>query len=399
VLVATLLVSTVGTASGRTTSASKTACKKTSGEPVLISMVAFLSGASATPGLFVPAATAAMKSVNCEGGVKGRPIKLIVCDGSLFTDPNKGQNCARDAIQQGVVASVGSSPDNNVSKAFDDAGVPIIGVALSPVAFTAKTSFPLNAGVPGALAGLAAGLYDRGARKIRVLVVETPSAAAIASFANKGLEPRGAKALETVQLPSDPAADDSAIIQAAIADGTDALILTLTEPQIKKVAPEIRAAGFKGMLAATATSVAPDVPAVKNFLFGASLYPASAKDQPGIAQFNKDMDKYAPNGLRLESSITVWSAIRVVADALKHAPTIDKTALLNVLSTYKVDLGTGPTVDFSSGGNAFGIPRLFTQQVVMQKVKNKQYVLAGDFFDPTVPPTKASGSTSTTSKK
>ena len=391
-----VVTSMIGTA-GAVPSANDKTCKKPSGEPILFSMIAPLSGPN-TDADFLGGAQASAASINCDGGVQGRPVKILGCNGNIFQDPNLGPNCAREAIAKGVVASTAlASNDNSVVQAFHDAGIPMVGVPLAPVALARSTSFPIGAGIAGQLAGMAAKLYDDGHHRIRIMVTDVPGASAILGIANAGLTPRGAKVLDPALLPADEAQDDSAVIQTAIQD-TDAIILTLTQTSIDKVVPELRAAGFKGPLATATTVVKPEQPSVKDFLLVGSFYPASANNRAGIKAFNADMDRFNPKDKErgLEGEIMAWESVQVTADALKQASAITPAALMTVLQTYKVDFGVAPVIDFANGGGKFGVPRIFTQYVIAQKVKNKKFVVDGDFFDPTVPPTSA---TTTTTKQ
>ena len=360
-------------------------------------MIAPLAGPQAGAD-FLGGAQASAKSVNCAGGVHGRPVEILECNGNMFQDPNLGQNCAREAIAKGVVATTAlASADAAVIQAFADAGIPMVGVPVSIRGLIVPESFPIGATVAGQLAGQAAALYDEGYKRIRIMVTDTPGASAVLGIANAGLEPRGTTVLDPALLPADEGADDSAIIQSAIQD-TDAIIFALTENNINKVVPELRAAGFKGKFSTAVTVVEPDVTGAKDFLFVGSFYPATATDQPGIKKYNADMDKYNPKDKErgLEGDVMAWESVQIVSDALNQAPAVTPAALMQVLQTYKVDFGVAPVIDFANGGGKFGVPRVFTSNVVKQKVKNGKYVVDGDFFDATAPPASSKSSTTTT---
>ena len=391
-LATTLLVPTVGTAAARTRSASRSACKKTSGEPVLVSTISNETEPLSQP-FYKPTVLATAKAVNCAGGIQGRPLKMVTCNGNPLVDPNNGVNCARDAIAQGVVASAAlASPDAAIGSAFADAGVPMVGVALNIVGLTSPLSFNVTSGAPGIVAGPVASMWDDGARRIRILVFEGLLAGAVNGFANAALRPRGGSMLEPVQYPADTGADDSAVIQAAVS-GADALFLGLNATTNIKVIPEIRAAGFKGPIALAATLAEPSVmkaigaSEAKKLVLSAGLYPATAKGHSGIDEFNADMDRFGPKVPRIDASINGWLSVKVIADALNQAPTIDKDALRTVLNTYQITFDASPEVDFATGGGAFGIPRVFTPLTSLQEYRNGKYYTAVDFFDPLVVPT------------
>ena len=392
-LAAALVASTVGSATARTTSASKTACKTTSGEPVLVSTISSETPPAGGPN-YKNTVLAAAKGVNCAGGIHGRPLKMVTCDGNPFIDPNSGQNCARDAIAQGVVASAAmSAPDAAVATALMNAGIPMVGVPLNLPGLTNPLSFVETSGALGLAAGPAAAVWDKGARKIRLVTFESPLTGAIDSFMNQALEPRGGKTLPPIEFPTDPVADDSALIQAAISGGTDAVYLALDEGTNIKVIPELRAAGYKGIIAATAAITTPKVmkaigaSEAKKLVLAAGLYPTTATQHKGIAQYNADMNRYAaPGTQRVEASINAWLAVYIIADALNQAPTVDKEALIKVLNTYKVTQDASPVVDFAGPGNVGVIPRIFTALTGVQQYRNGNYYTDGDFFDPLAAP-------------
>ena len=56
--------------------------------------------------------------INSQGGIKGRPLEVTVCDDR--GDPTQATSCARDAVRDGVVAGVGSFTF------FGDAVVPVL---------------------------------------------------------------------------------------------------------------------------------------------------------------------------------------------------------------------------------------------------------------------------------
>ena len=398
-LTAALFVATVGTAGARTTTASQTKCKKTSGEPIVLSQIASLKGQVASPDI-LDGSTAAVKAANCDGGVQGRPLKLLPCDGNPFTDPNLGATCATKAVAAGAVASVGRvTSDNVVVKTFADAGIPSVDSGTSATqALVSPESFPMISGAIGVLAGLAAKMYDDGARNIRVMVVDVPGASAISSFANKGLEMRGAEVLDPILYPSDPSADDSAIIQSALVGGTDGIILLLVEDQVAKVVPELRAAGYKGLLGGGTTVLTdPKMKEIqgKDFILIGSHIPVSSAEAPPVQQFKADMARFNPKGQRSDPSLASWGAVEIVVDALKTATTIDGPGLTAALNEYNVTLGLTPDFCYCNGGGVYGIPRIFTPYVLAEKIRNGKFVADGDFFDPTAPP----ASESSTSKK
>ena len=394
-----LIVPAFGTASAEVSTA-KAPCQKPSGEPIPFAYIATLEG-PASENNFSDAVTASVKSINCAGGVKGRPIELHPCNGNSLLDPNLPTKCAREAIERDSVVSVAAtSLDGAVPTALDAAGIPSVGTAFVVEGLTLPTFFNVTGGIPATLAGMAAKLYDDGARKIRVVSLDAPGVSQfLKPLADLGLESRGASVLDSVLFPADPSADDSALVQAAIT-GADALILLTTLDSLNKVVPEIEAAGFKGKMGITVSVIPPDEPVVqkKSLVLNQGLYPPSATEHKAIRDFNADMKRFAPKHGRklIEADVQAWLAVQIAADALKQAETIDAAGLLKALNAYKVPFDVGPTLDFTKPG-AFGLPRLFTTEMVPVKNVKKNYLQDGPIVDAAAPP--ATGSTATTTAK
>ena len=396
-LSAALVLPAVGTASAEVARQSK--CQKPSGEPIPLATIGTFEGPGSQT-RYDGASKAAVKSINCAGGVQGRPLDLNLCNSNPLVDPNLGQKCVREVIADNVVASVsGNSLDESVIPSLDAAGIPSVGSAFVVQGLLRPTFFNITGGVPAVEAGLAAKLYDDGARKIRVVSLDVPNAAALISLADLGLETRGTKTIEPVLFPLDPSVDDSALVQAAVTDA-DALILLVTDEVLAKILPEILGAGYKGKIGIGASTILPTAKDVqrKGIVFATGLYPPSAKDHKAIRDFNADMKKYGPKLDRplLEADVQAWLAVYIVADALEKAETIDAAGLLEVLNTYVSPFDAGPPLDFSKTG-ALGVPRLFTSTIVPLKLVKKDYVQDGPILDPTLPP--SSGSTTTTAAK
>lgn len=98
-------------------------------EPIVIGLVQPLTGPIASAGIGVKdGATIAVEKINNEGGINGRPIKLIVEDGE--NDPAKSANAAQKLITRDNVVALmgawGSSPTLSMIPIAREAGVPLL---------------------------------------------------------------------------------------------------------------------------------------------------------------------------------------------------------------------------------------------------------------------------------
>ena len=77
-----------------------------SGEPIKVMTVTTLNAAGPTYHNIANTANAYADYINARGGIGGRPLEVTVCD-EMF-DPAVAAACAREAVEESVVAVVGS---------------------------------------------------------------------------------------------------------------------------------------------------------------------------------------------------------------------------------------------------------------------------------------------------
>ena len=106
--------------------------------------------------------------INDKGGIKGRPLEVIICDDK--GDPNEGANCARQAVEEKVVAVVGSFTfdASRIIPILEEDKIAWFGGCCPLVAqeFTSPISFVLGSLLPGR-APASAGRWPRTAARTR----------------------------------------------------------------------------------------------------------------------------------------------------------------------------------------------------------------------------------------
>ena len=94
--------------------------------------------------------------INDNGGVAGRPLDIITCDNK--GEPNEGANCARQAVEEEVVAVVGSFTfdASRIIPVLEEANIAWFGACCPLVAqeFTSSISYVLGSLLPGMGAGI-----------------------------------------------------------------------------------------------------------------------------------------------------------------------------------------------------------------------------------------------------
>ncbi|MER6343593.1 ABC transporter substrate-binding protein [Streptomyces sp. NPDC001595] len=133
-----------------------------SGDDTITVMTWAPSDTHATDKPGMPAlALAYARHVNAEGGIKGRKLRVLICND--HNDSVDAAKCARRAVKENVVAVVGSYSQHAGSyfPVLEGAGIPYIGgYGVTNDEFTSPLSYPVNGGQPALLAGLGKELAD-----------------------------------------------------------------------------------------------------------------------------------------------------------------------------------------------------------------------------------------------
>ncbi|MCW2614491.1 MAG: hypothetical protein JWN08_1485 [Frankiales bacterium] len=342
----------------------------------------------------VSAIEAAVKAVNAEGGLAGRPVEVEVCDDKFSAAD--GANCAREAVSGEFAAVVGSTTavGDAVYPVLEAAQVPNIGpFAINRGDFSSEISFPLFGAGPSGTAGLPYALKEAGAEKIGIAFVDIPTAAVGLTFIAAGAKGAGIELGNEVPIPL-TTTDITAVVSAA-ARGNSGIGL-VTQPV--QTASFLRSHGAQGLdIPVAATAAGPvlleQLGSAAEPLMLASAYAPLNADVPGMKQFNADMDEYAPDAERSAYAITSWLAVRavqrIVAD--QGLEKIDKASLMAAFSQADgLDLG-GVVPKFSTK-NALtlkGLNRIFTPYIQILDVKDGEpTAVTGKWFnpfDPTAP--------------
>src|SRR5215218_3191845 len=123
---------------------------------------------------------------NKRGGVGTNKAKLVadVCDSK--SDANGEVACARQMVDDGVVATLNDLTFNNpagVNDVLKQAGIPRIGIGGTDISeFGSPVSYPVSAGVIAAYLGTAVGFEQDGNTKICLMRTDAPTGATFKGF-------------------------------------------------------------------------------------------------------------------------------------------------------------------------------------------------------------------------
>lgn len=165
-------------------------------------------------------ATAYAKWINKHGGINGRKLKVLTCN-----DHNtsvSAAKCARQAVQENVVAVVGSYSEFSDSyfAPLEGAGIPYIGgYGVTSEEFTRALSYPVNGGQPALLAGLGKELAPT-CGPVTLVRPDSIAGDDLPPLLNAGLS-AGGHAAATDQLAADNATEYSSQSTRALESATD----------------------------------------------------------------------------------------------------------------------------------------------------------------------------------
>jgi ABC-type branched-subunit amino acid transport system substrate-binding protein len=353
------------------------------GDPIKIMTVMRLTAENqSTTEEAAEAVAAAVDALNARGGLLGHPIEVVTCDEG--GDANAASECARQAVDEGVVAVIGSATAqaDAINPILEEAGIANIGGFPSATSdFTSSISFPLG-GSPAWIAGCARMLAEAGATNISVVHFDLPAGAFASTFAEQGLTGTDAVVESTVPVPIE-AVDYNPLVSAA-ADDADALLLVLQPEMAGRWLVAARQQGVDlpqcapGLSNEVVDTVGADAEGV---LVAQSTAPV-ASGGPGIERFVDEVgeelarDFFTPNS---------WLAVQLFVGAVEAAAptTIDAASVLAAMRAADgIDL-EGVTPPYSTTTPGPGpLAALYNPTFIPAVVEDGEIVSTGDFANP-----------------
>ena len=317
-----------------------------SGEPILIGMIAPVGTAGFNFGPEVAAARAAVRGINEEGGIGGRPVELAFCnDGN---EPNVSARCAQEMVDKGVIATAGNLNITSgavVTTTLEEAGIPQIGtIALALEEFTNPAMFLLDGGSAGSFGAIAIKAIDLGYTRIGLVNRDIPASLITADLVEELVPLHGAEYVGEVRVATS-ATDLAPVAQEMIDLGADFVIVQLggQETALLQAANQLGAEyefGFTDS-AFTAEQVETLGALLDNTVLSGPTPPLRAADEfPAVAEVIEELEAEHAAGNDEASldnatgnSMRVWMAVKTVADAANQLGATDATSLLEALNS------------------------------------------------------------------
>jgi ABC-type branched-subunit amino acid transport system substrate-binding protein len=221
-----------------------------SGDPIKVMTIAPVN-TNLPPYPNIPAAAEVYEQwINDRGGVAGRPLEVITCDDQ--GDPNVAADCARQGVEEGVVAVVGSFvfDASGIISVLEEANTAWFGECcpLVPQEFQSPISYALGSLFPGQGAGNGWKMAQDGCESVVVVYVDIPAGdaahpAVLNGYTVGGGDPANVR---VVKIPLQ-AQDYSAQVAEALSGGTDCIAGGISDSNWATWLPGMMAAGAEGV--------------------------------------------------------------------------------------------------------------------------------------------------------
>jgi len=266
--------------------------------------------------------------------------------------------------------------------------IPSIGVVAAGAAdFTSPAAFPITGGLPATAGDLPRFLADDGAEKISIARVDLAAAAIIPNFARTTLGKVGLELNNDVPVP-ESAPDMSSYAQAALANGTDGIVVALSgqdavnfvqaakqaDPDVKIAVISTEPGAFQEALGDDAAGIIQGPPI---------LPPLSVKTKEGT-RFLREMKAAGyddTSGFRSNS----WLAMQVLKKVADPLPEVSASAVFDALNTTtNLETGLTPPLQWTTPADiGLPLPRIFnTCELAVKMTKGKRVKpMTGTFFD------------------
>lgn len=335
------------------------------------------------------AAEAAVSYVNANGGAGGKQIELISCDDNMT--PDGGALCAKQAIDENVVALVGSWSlfSDPVVAALEEAGIPnILPTAISTGENNSDQTFAVFSSSTLGAAGLPF-LKERGCDTVALAAPENPQ---LETNYNTYLLPAAEAAGVKMDLVAYPGTTtDFTSVAQQLSDKTSCVLYGGGAPDSTAIIKAIYQIGGKDIInmplstLAVPEGILADLGDSAETILVPSPFFLPSTGNEAIKTAVTEMKKINANIIIDDSAINSYAAVLTFAQAADMVKgELTSSALGEVLSSADsvFDTGLYPALNFSKSFGWFPpAPRAAESIFQLYKASNGQYVPDGEPVD------------------
>jgi len=354
--------------------------KQLSGEPIKAMTVASINTEGPPFPMIHETSKVFEQWVNDNGGIKGRPLEVTNCD-DRGVAPG-AEACARQAVQDGVTAVVGSYTfmADSIVPILEQSDIAWFGTccAGTPTELTSKASFPVGSSLMYA-AGFAKRAVEDGCKNINAVVID--GAQPYIPIMENALKSQGAAFNKKPIILPPTSRDYSPQVAQAISNGADCVLMVVSEgPYTAWMGPwaqagtDVRMYGPQGNL--DSVSIKGNEQAAEGSIIAGSYPDLSTqpwtKYRDALKQYDAN-DDYEYNSLGGMGTWAGYMAFKKVIEEQISGDTVNAKTFMDAASkTSGLDMeGMVPTLDFTQEWTASpDYRRLFNRSVVFSQVKD-----------------------------
>lgn len=319
-------------------------------DPKLAPVKVGLIVAVGTPSSAVPSAVSALKAgvrgLNARGGLNGHRVELVFCNDK--TDPNEAARCARQMVEEKVVAITGgaSQGDAKIQPILEEAGIPMIGFnAFTPALFNAKNVYlPQITGFISYQAALGYAVKND-LLPMAVALADNPAGRTFADLLDGMLkEMSGGQGFAKKVPVATDTADYAPVAGAVEGSNAKSLLMIISAPlqQGMMRALEGQGSDVAAYFSAPSSSIGQirDRGALANRMVFAQTFPGFG--DPSMKRFREEMEVQAATGdkdAELDAvtplGVDAWFALQAVEQVSKDLDTITADAVTKALDSAK----------------------------------------------------------------
>jgi branched-chain amino acid transport system substrate-binding protein len=328
---------------------------KSAAKPVVkVGMITPLTGPLASQPDVKDALLASIAAFNKRGGVGTNHARLQadVCD--TRGDANGEVACARQMVDDGVVATLNDLTYNNPAGVVDileKAGIPRVGVGPTALAeFQSSFSYPISAGIIATYLGVAAGFNQDSHTKICLIRTDAPTGATFKGFLTPSFKAIGVDIICDVSVATG-ATDYAPYIAEIQRENPDAVLISHTDSvatQLISAMAQLNAKIPMGGSAATfkMATLQKYRSITKGTVFSDSFpYPAqvNVKKFPGLKRYFADMKASGKKDLSAANlkptAFPAWISTLAFVDVTKNLDSFTPATIIQALQSAKdIDL-------------------------------------------------------------
>jgi ABC-type branched-subunit amino acid transport system substrate-binding protein len=354
------------------------------GDPITVMTISTYDTDTLNAKAVLDIAQGAVVQINNAGGLGGHELNLITCNDSA--DPNKAADCARQAVDEGVVALVGGFTANGdaIMPILEQAGIPWFAPpGISAGELSSEDSYPITSGVLG-LAGLGQMAANDGCGSVASVNYDLPSAGAISQLVDLALTNAGHDKSTLIKVP--PTTTDFSSLAQDVSEYDCAVVGTPPQPFLG-----IAAAGAQlgmetkfyvvpgGLTDTVAENGGATVEGTKTL----SNFPDN--DDPIWEEAKKyvgDLADEENGGWSALYFQNTWVAFRTFLSLIKNNDDFSAAGVKATLdATTQVDTdGFAPPFSFAEDFPAPGLNRVFNYSELTFEIKDGKLVQDGDGY-------------------